>query len=376
MKANRRLVVLCACLVMSSSMLYAEQHEKGYIGVMLDTEPLSPLLAKHLRLSANQGLRIKNVNRGAPADKAGLERDDLIIALAGQEVLDYKGFIDDVTQVGAGNPVVLEIIHEGQRKTVELTLAARTDEFDPKFPPEPDVVQEWHPGKVFHFDADKKGWIEIEEIGIDGREVNTKMPVSQPGIKTDIKRFFKEHYVFHYGDGDSPCIVNIDGDPHDSDTTVTVESGDKKFSVSADAIDTLPANVQGHAQRALKQARQSARKRTRSKAWNQHSQAVEDFIEEHPPQDWKDHTDKVLDRVKVFINKQELPQKLLSKDKLEKIEEHLEKLSSRMETLEKELLNKLRNIHIDEEAPDEASEEGQDEDSEAEESADTAEPMI
>jgi len=361
-------------------MLQAEQHEKGYIGVMLDTEPLSPLLVKHLGLSPDQGLRIKNVNRGAPADKAGLERDDLIVALGGQEVVDYKEFVDAVTQVGAGNPVVLEIIHEGQRKTVELTLAARTNAFDPKFPPEPDMVQEWRPGKMFHFDTGKDTWIEIEEMGADGRIVNIKRPVSKPGVRTDIKRFLKEHYVFHYADGDSPCIVNIDGDPHDADTTVTVEKGDKKFSVSVDAIDTLPANVQDHAQRALKQARQSARKRTRTKVWNQHSQAFEDFMEEHPPEEWKEHTDKVLDRVKVFIEKQELPQKLLSKDKLEKIEEHLEKLSTRMETLEKELLNKLHSIHIDEEEPDEAHEEGHEEghhhEGEAQEAPDKAEPMI
>jgi len=368
---------------MASSMLYAEQHEKGYIGVMLDTEPLAPLLTKHLGLAPDQGLRIKNVNRGTPADKVGLERDDIIIGLNGQEVNDHKGFIDDIIQVGAGNAIELEIIHEGKRKLIVLSLAARAGGFDPKFPPEPKVVQEWRPGKVFHFDSGKDSWIEIQEMGADGQDINIRMPVSKPGIKTDIKRFFREHYVFHYGDGDAPCKVSIDGDPHDSDTTVTVEKGDKKFSVSTDAIGTLPDNVQDHVQRALKQARQSARKRTRTKVWNQHSQAFEEFMDEHPPEEWKGYTDKVLDRVKVLIDKDPLPQKLLTKDKLEKIEEHLQKLSARMEKLEKELLSKLRNIHIHEAAPDKSHEtphqEGHHHEGEAEEAVekpDKAEPMI
>jgi len=390
MKAKHKLVIVCACLVMASSMLYAEQHEKGYIGVMLDTEPLPPLLAKHLGLSPDQGLRIKNVNRSAPADRAGLERDDIIIGLDGQEVVDYKAFVDTVTRVGADNSVVLEIIHKGQRKTIELTLGARTDAFDPKFPLEPKVVQEWRPGKMFHFDANKNGWIEIEAMGVDGlndkvmQDVNIRIPAGKPGIKTDIKGFLKEHYVFHYGDGDSPCVVNINGDPHNADTTITVEKGDKKFSSTVNAMDGLPEKVQDHAKRALKQARQSARKRTRTKAWNQHSQALEDFVIEHPPEEWKGYTDKVLNRVKVFIDEKELPQKLLTKDKLEKIEEHLQALSTRMEKLEKELLNKLRNIRIDEEHPDEsheapheeAHEGGQHQHSEAKQAKDKAEPMI
>ena len=390
MKLNRRLVMVCACLLVASSVLYAEQHEKGYIGVMLDSEPLAPLLTKHLGLVPDQGLRIKNVNRGTPADKVGLERDDIIIGLNGQKVTDHKGFIDEVIQVGAGNAIELEIIHEGQRKAIVFSLAGRASGFDPKFPPEPKVVQEWRPGKVFHFDADKKGWIEIEAMGVDGQDgsvmqdVNIRMPAAKPGTKTNIKGFLKEHYVFHYSDGDSPCTVNIDGDPHNADTTITVEKGDMKSSSTVEAIDALPEDAQDHAKRALKQARQSARKRTRTKVWNQHSQAFEEFMDEHPPEEWKGYTDKVLDRVKVFIDKEELPQKLLSKDKLDKIEQHLEELSMRMEKLEKELLSKLRNIHFNDEHPDESHDapheeshgEGQHQHTETEEAEDKADPMI
>jgi hypothetical protein len=389
MKANYKRITVCMCLLICSSMLYAGQGERGYIGVMLDPEPLSPLLAKHLGLSPDQGLRIKNVNRGTPADKVGLERDDIIIGLNGQKVIDHKGFIDNIIQVGAGKAIELEIVHEGQRKAIVFSLAGRSGGFDPKFPPEPEVVQEWRPGKVFHFDADKKGWIEIEAMGVDGQvgtimqDVDIRMPTNKPGIKADIKHFLKEHYVFHYGDGDSPYVVNIDGDPHDSETSITIEKGDKKSSSTVDAMDALPEDLQDHAKRALKQARQSARKRTRTKAWSQHSQAVEDFVVEHPPEEWKGYTDKVLDRVKVFIDKEQLPQKLLSKDKLAKIEEHLQSLSARMEKLEKELLNKLHNIHIDEAAPDQSHEtthqEGHHHKGETEEGTekpDEGEPMI
>ena len=43
---------------------------RPYIGVMLDPAPLPDLLIKHLNLAPGQGIRIANIHRGSPADKA------------------------------------------------------------------------------------------------------------------------------------------------------------------------------------------------------------------------------------------------------------------------------------------------------------------
>jgi S1-C subfamily serine protease len=72
------MVLLFVAATPSAELKAAET--RPYMGVWLDTSPLPDLLIKHLGLSPSQGIRITNVHRDSPADRAGLERDDIIIA--------------------------------------------------------------------------------------------------------------------------------------------------------------------------------------------------------------------------------------------------------------------------------------------------------
>ena len=109
---------------------------RPYIGVMLDPAPLPDLLVKHLNLAPGQGIRIANIHCGSPADKAGLERDDIIIGFQGKDVDDQQKFVDDVRKAGIGTEVSLQIIHLGKRKTVMLKLEGMKGDFDLKYPPD------------------------------------------------------------------------------------------------------------------------------------------------------------------------------------------------------------------------------------------------
>ena len=60
-----------------------------------------------------------------------------------------------------GQTVSLELIHLGRRKKVSITLAEKSNEFHPKYPPEPERMQTWRPGKLFHFDANQDNWLEF-----------------------------------------------------------------------------------------------------------------------------------------------------------------------------------------------------------------------
>ena len=77
MKAKNIAAIVMLVLFLAGSGLLAQSDSadvRPYIGVLLDTTPLPDLLVKHLGLSPGQGIRIQNVHRGGPADKAGLER--------------------------------------------------------------------------------------------------------------------------------------------------------------------------------------------------------------------------------------------------------------------------------------------------------------
>ena len=86
----------------------ADETAKSYIGVRLNQVP--EILRKHLKLDDNRGLLVQNIQLGSPADKAGLEKDDIIISWNGQPVTSYQEFVDQVQQAGQllGGRLVLD----------------------------------------------------------------------------------------------------------------------------------------------------------------------------------------------------------------------------------------------------------------------------
>ena len=323
MKSRKHLLLIVVLAVTLLALPLCAQGQ-SYIGVLLDSEPLSPLLSKHLRLERDQGLRIRNVHRGGPADRAGLERDDIIIQLNGNPVAEFEVFARTISQTGVGQSVTVEIIHLGQSQDIEIVLAEKSNRFDPRYPAEPDVVRTWEPGKMFHFDPAQDHWIEL----------NIK-----PHVTRHLQRSLSEQHEFHYSDGDHPISVSINGDPHDDDSSLVCKRMGKTFRSTIGKIDALPTGVRETAERALKDARRESRKKSRTKVLKNHTQALRDLVEEYPVEDWQQHTDNLLENMKYFIEKHELPKqfqdlKESQGDRLKSIEEKLDRLFQRFERLE------------------------------------------
>ena len=177
------ITALTALVVLFSTgtTIHAESEsadERPFMGVLLDPASLPGLLSKHLGLPIGQGLRIQNIQKDSPADKAGLERDDLIIRLEGQDVHDYERFVDGIRKAGIGAEVSLQIIHLGVRKTVKLTLKPFEGDPDWKYPHEPQAVQSWRPGRFFRLEPGDGDWKELFKDGI------------APDFDIDVKKFF------------------------------------------------------------------------------------------------------------------------------------------------------------------------------------------
>jgi hypothetical protein len=222
---------------------------------LLDPAPLPDLLVKHLGLSPDQGVRIMNVHNGSPADKAGLERDDIIIGFQGEDVRDYEKFVGAVRKAGAGTEVSLEIIHLGKRKTVNFKLEAFKGDFDLKYPPEPEIMQWWRPGKIFRLKPGEKDWMEIL-----GDNVILKEGVP-PEIRVNLNRFFKDLYTFQHSVDGETYTITIEGNPDDEDTVIIVRMDDTEYKTTLDKIDELPEKYREAAEQALKEARKSSRER-------------------------------------------------------------------------------------------------------------------
>ena len=105
---------------------HSDDQPKGRIGLTMDT--VSEALAWHLGIQNEGAFMIVDVVPGLPAEKAGLEPWDIIIRVNDQSA-EQDMFRDLVQQSEPGTEIRLEIIHKGERKTVNVkTTSWESDE--------------------------------------------------------------------------------------------------------------------------------------------------------------------------------------------------------------------------------------------------------
>ncbi len=223
------------------------EEPRTYLGVRLDPEPLPELLVKHLRLEPETGLRIQNVLIGSPADKIGLEQDDLIVAMNGKPVKGFEEFVDTIRGMEAGKTVELKIIHLGESKAVKATLeTSKPGNEEWKYPQEPEISYSWNPGRVFRLQPGQKNWLEV--------------PMEKlPDVNSYFKKFMQEMYSFSHSEDGKIYTINIEGDPADPQTQVTILSEETEISTTVEKIDKLPEPYRKLARKDLESALTTAR---------------------------------------------------------------------------------------------------------------------
>jgi serine protease Do len=93
---------------------------RGYIGV--EAQQVSAVMAKALHLSLNSGALIAGVQSDAPASHAGLQPGDVITSVNGQTVKNPRDLAVDIADVQPGEEVNLTVVHEGEPRTVSVTV--------------------------------------------------------------------------------------------------------------------------------------------------------------------------------------------------------------------------------------------------------------
>jgi hypothetical protein len=311
---------LLTILFFFSAPLCAESQsteDRPYIGLMLDRNPLPDLLLEHLQLSPDHGVRVANVHRDSPADKAGLGRGDIVIRFQGDDVASASQLSAAVHEAGVGAEVSLEIIHLGQRKTIKLTLEPFPGDFDWKYPAEPEMMHSWQPGKFFRLGPDDKNWI-IEVPGSDESSVN-------------ILNVLQGVFSCQYAKGDENYTITIEGDPYDDDTRVTVQVRMPDYKTTVKEIDDLPRKYSASAKEALEHARKAHKKR---QTWQ--------FPAPGRPQLESEERQRLFDRF--FHPRQPVPPVGPDDQTPHRIEERMRDLQERLEQLEKrqkEMLDRL-----------------------------------
>ncbi len=97
--------------------------ERAWIGVAF--QDVTPDLAEQLRLPSADGALVSEVTSGSPAERAGIQPGDVIVALDGQPIRQGRDLLRKVLQRRVGEKVRLTVIRDGGRKQIELTLGKR-----------------------------------------------------------------------------------------------------------------------------------------------------------------------------------------------------------------------------------------------------------
>ena len=92
--------------------------ERGWLGV--DIRNLTPELAKKIRVAVTNGVLVTDAVKGGPADKAGMKKNDVIIAIGGKETSDSTMLRNQVADSPIGQEVKVVVLRNGQRE--ELTV--------------------------------------------------------------------------------------------------------------------------------------------------------------------------------------------------------------------------------------------------------------
>lgn len=85
---------------------------RGYLGITGET--VSSTLARQLRLGERSGLLIKSVLPGGPADLAGLQANDVILKIDGQDIHQVDLAMDTIAETEPGTQVELTILRQGR----------------------------------------------------------------------------------------------------------------------------------------------------------------------------------------------------------------------------------------------------------------------
>ncbi len=135
-----------------------QEIERGFLGVGID--PVSDDLADSLGLPRNRGEIIQNVQDDSAADRAGIQPGDIVVSIDGQAVTSEQTLSFLVANTAPGTRIAIELIRNGERRTVNATVGKRPseEELQQQQTFDPDAEQEMNP-------AETDGVIE-EKIGL------------------------------------------------------------------------------------------------------------------------------------------------------------------------------------------------------------------
>lgn len=114
---------------------------RGYLGVSVQS--VDPEAAEFYGLEEPRGALVTDVSAGTPAADAGIQADDVILSVDGQQLDGSSALVSIISNRSPGDAVELEILRNGDRMTKTVTLGERRIGIDEEAPaPQPEEEED------------------------------------------------------------------------------------------------------------------------------------------------------------------------------------------------------------------------------------------
>ena len=107
-------------------LIAGEEILRGYLGVRI--QPMNDDLAEALGIAPNRGEFVQSVQPGEPAEVAGLQAGDVVLRVDGKDVTPDQTLSFIVANIPPGKRIDLEIIRDGDRRSLPVTVGRRPSE--------------------------------------------------------------------------------------------------------------------------------------------------------------------------------------------------------------------------------------------------------
>jgi serine protease Do len=106
---------------------------RAYLGV--DAQPIDPALEAALKLSSGRGALIASIEKGSPAEAAGLEPGDVVMSWNGADIATSEDFKIDAQLSPPGTRTKIVVLRDGKRLAREIVpRAAQVRDIAPPHP--------------------------------------------------------------------------------------------------------------------------------------------------------------------------------------------------------------------------------------------------
>ncbi len=96
---------------------------RGYLGVIL--QPLTEDLAKEFKIDGDKGALVGDVTKGSPAQTAGVQNGDVVVAVDGKQVEGVRELQMMVAGKPPGTDISVKLLRDGKEKSVSVKLGER-----------------------------------------------------------------------------------------------------------------------------------------------------------------------------------------------------------------------------------------------------------